>query len=436
MAQTLTASVRHGYGVAAYSLAIANTSVMFFLLKYLVDAAHLSPATAGTVFLVGKLWDAVSDPLIGRLSDRTNTSMGARRPWIAGGSVPFILLFAGIWWGLPLEGWAAAAGYAMLLVAYNTGYTSVVVPYGALTPVLTQDYDERTKLNAARMGWSMAGGLTAAILMPTIRDATGNWGYAGAVLGVLMIPGLLIMLRTTKGRDIPPEEPEDSPPMWSVMSVQPFRRTAFLFLAAWSTIAVLGALVPFYVEHHLHAKHMVDALLAAIQISALVFIPMVVWLSGKVEKHTAYAMMIGSWALVMLALSAVPTDAVYLALAMSAFTGPGVAAAHVLPWSMLPDVVEVDRVENGVDRAGAFYGMMTFLEKMATAVAGWALGMGLEISGYVEGAEVQSQQAVNAVRIMIGPIPAAVLVVAAVSAVMLPPLTREAHKALVAKLDH
>ncbi|MCO4746397.1 MAG: MFS transporter [Proteobacteria bacterium] len=434
MAQSLSSRVKHGYGAAAFSLAIANTAVMFFLLKYLVDAAHLTPAVAGTVLLVGKLWDAVSDPLVGRLSDRTKTSMGARRPWIAGGSMPFILLFGAIWWGMPLSGWAAAGAYAVLLVLYNTAYTSVVVPYGALTPVLTQDYDERTQLNAARMSWSMVGGIVAGIGLPMMRDITGEWGYAGAVLGLLMIPGLVVMLRATRGLDIPPEEPPETPSMWTVLEVQAFRRTAALFLAAWTCIAVLSALVPFYVEHHLHAPHLVDALFAAIQISALVTIPVVVMISRKMEKHVAYTWMIGAWALVMIALSLVPTDGVTAALILGALTGPGVAAAHVLPWSMLPDVVEADRVQNGVDRAGAFYGMMTFLEKAATAVALWSLGMGLQFAGYVEGAEVQSERAVMAVRVMIGPMPAAVLIAAAIGAFLLPPLTRKAHQALLDEL--
>ncbi|MCA9493922.1 MAG: MFS transporter, partial [Myxococcales bacterium] len=133
MSQRLPAAVRHGYGSAALALAVANTSVMFFLLKYLVDAAGLSPATAGSVLMVGKLWDAVSDPVVGRMSDATRTSWGARRPWIALGAVPFALLFASLWWGLPLQGTLAAVAYTGLLLAYNTAYTAVVVPYGALT---------------------------------------------------------------------------------------------------------------------------------------------------------------------------------------------------------------------------------------------------------------------------------------------------------------
>ena len=166
MAESLPLRIRHGYGAAAASIALANTAILFFLLKFLVDVAGLRPAVAGTVLLVGKAWDAFADPVVGRLSDRTKSAWGARRPWIAFATVPFCALFAALWQRLPLEGTALAVATAVLLIAYNTAYTAVTVPYGALTPALTRDYDERTRLNGARMTWSMAGGLVSGVAFP------------------------------------------------------------------------------------------------------------------------------------------------------------------------------------------------------------------------------------------------------------------------------
>lgn len=431
-ASPLPAGLRHGYGAAAASLAIANTAVMFFLLWFLVDRAGLSPAAAGTVLLVGKVWDAVSDPLIGRLSDGTRSRFGRRRAWVAAGSLPFMLLFASLWWGLPFTGWLLVVAYAGLLVVYSTAYTAVVVPYGALTPDLTRDYDERTRLNAARMGWSMAGGMAAGILLPLVARRTGSWGLGAAMLAVLMIPGLVVMLRATRGRDLegPPANAATGS-MWSVLSNEAFRRTAVLFVLAWTSIATLSALVPFFVNHHLKHPGLLDAAFAAIQFSALLCIPLVAWLARKLDKARAYAVCIATWAVVLLGLAAVPSGTGVAALVVAALCGPGVAAAHVLPWSMLPDVVEADQVATGQDRAGAFYGVMTFLEKSATAVALWGVGVGLEVSGWVEGADVQPDGALRALLVMIGPVPAVALTVAVVLALLRPPMGREVHRALV-----
>lgn len=426
--------LRHGYGAAAFSLAVANTAVMFFLLWFLVDRAGLSPGAAGTVLLVGKAWDAVSDPLIGRWSDATRSKHGQRRPWIAAGSLPFVLLFAGLWFGLPLTGWLLAFAYAALLVAYSTAYTAVVVPYGALTPTLTQDYDERTRLNGARMAWSMGGGMAAGILLPLIARSTGSWGLGGAALALMMVPGLIVTVVATRGRDRTEPSAATGGSLWSVFGSRAFRRTAILFVLAWTSIATLSALVPFYVNHHLRHPELLDAAFAAIQVGALVCIPAVTWLAGKLDKPRAYALCVGSWGLVLVGLALVPAGTGLPALIVAALCGPGVAAAHVLPWAMLPDVVEADLRETGHDRAGAFYGAMTFLEKSATAVALWLLGLTLELGGYVEGAYTQTADAVRVVLIGIGPVPAAVLAVAAVIAWRRPPMTRSAHRELTTGL--
>ncbi|HHO49413.1 MAG TPA: MFS transporter [Deltaproteobacteria bacterium] len=430
----LSPSIRHGYGVAAFSLSLANTAVLFFLLKFLIDHAGLSPGQAGGVLLVGKLWDAVSDPLVGRLSDRTHTAMGARRPWILGASVPFAALFASLWWGIGLQGSAAAAAYAVLLVLYNTAYTAVVVPYGALTPALTTDYDERTALNGARMGWSMLGGIVAGICVPALQEHTGGLRVPGVVLGVLILPGLWWMVAATAGRDTDAVI-EGGPPMWTVLRNRAFRRIALLFLSAWSSIAVLSSLIPFYVEHHVHRPDLLDALFATIQISALVSVPLVVRAAERSQKHVAYGYGMISWGLVLCLLAGVGPGQPELVIGLAIFAGAGVAAAHVLPWAMLPDVVEADTLEQGQPRAGAFYGMMTFLEKLATAVALWAVGAGLQLAGYAEGAATQPEGAVRMIRVLLGPLPAVVLTLAGLYALARPPLTRGGHQALVAKLE-
>ncbi|MDP2316912.1 MAG: MFS transporter [Pseudomonadota bacterium] len=427
----LPAHVRHGYGIGALSFAIANTAMLFFLLKFLVDEVQLDPALAGSVLLVAKIWDAVIDPVIGRLVDRT----GRPRAWIAGATVPLALVFATIWFGLPLSGVAAAVGYGALLVVYNTAYSAAVIPYGALTPALATDYDDRTRLNASRMGWSMVGGIVAGIAMPMLVKA-GGFRLGGEVLALLLAPPLLVTWLATRGRVARRAVAASGSlaPPWAVLRSVSFRRVALLFVSAWASIAMLSALVPFYVQHHLHAPQLLDALFAAIQLSALVSIPAVAWLSGRVQKHRAYAVGMVTWAVVLLGLALVPEGATTPALVLGVLAGPGVAAAHVLPWSMLPDVVEVDTLERGADRTGDFYGMMTFLEQVATAVALWVLGNALGAAGYLEGAAEQGEGARLAIRLLIGPVPGVVLLVAGLYAWARPPLTREALGQAVAKL--
>lgn len=432
----LPTSLVQGYGAAGLAIALANTAYMFFLLNYLVDGAGMKPVVAGTVLLVAKGWDGVIDPLVGKLIDRTRTSWGSRRPWMAIATPALAVVFAALWWGLPLTGLIQAVVYALLLMAYATAYSLVSVPYGALTPAITQDYDERTRLNGARMAYSMIGGIVSGVLFPFLFTAY-SWRLAGAVLGALVIPPLLVTVWATRGRDpVGPAEPDDGPSMWTVFKNAPFRRTVALFLAAWSTVSVLSSLVPFYVEHHLHRKDSITAVFAAIQVAALLGVPVVVWMANRLQKHVAYAVAIGSWSVALIGLALVPEGNFALAMVIAALAGLGVAAAHVLPWAMLPDVVEADKLEHdGKERAGAFYGAMTFLEQTGTAVALWLEGLLLTLAGYVEKAPVQSDSAHLMIQLLIGPIPAVVLIAAAIGALVYPPMTREAHRALLDRLQ-
>lgn len=427
-------TVRHGYGVAAFSIAVANTAILFFLLKFLVDGLLLSPVVAGGILLAARLWDAVMDPIVGTLSDRTRSRFGARRVWVISGFVPFLALFACLWWGGPVQGPAGIGAYLALILLYSTAFSAVVVPYGALTPALTTDYDERTRLNGTRMAWSMVGGITVGVAMPLIQQATGSWRVAGTIMAIAAIPAFLVMIRATRGLDVTRPGPVDGG-IWSVLRVPAFRRTAVLYLAAWSTIAVLGGIIPFFVQHHLRHPELLDLTLATLQLSALVFIVPVVRMAARLEKHRAYAICIASWALVMVGLSLVPEGTGLPVLAVAALAGLGVAAAHVLPWAMLPDVVELDAAaRGGAGRAGAFYGMLVLLEKVATAASMGAMGLALELGGYVEGAAVQGESARETIRFVIGPLPAGVLLAAALFAWLRPPVTRAVHRAAVERL--
>ncbi len=324
-----------------------------------------------------------------------------------------------------------------VFVLFNTAYTAVVVPYGVITPVLAPDYDERTRLNGARMMWSMLGGIVVGIVVPLGHEATGSYAPGVWTLAALGVVPLMVTVWATRGRDRAVEVDEDAGwlAMWSVLRVLAFRRVALLFLAAWTSIAVLSALVPFYAEARLGRPDLVDALFLAIQGSAMASIPGVIWLAGRTEKHIAYAVSVVAWACVLLGLAFVPPDSTPLVLLAAILAGPGVAAAHVLPWSMLPDVVEVDRVANGHERTGAFYGVMTFLEKVGTALAlnGMALCLGAAglVSSVAGEVVVQPASVERMVQMLIGPVPGVVLFAAAAYAWLRPPVTRADHRAMV-----
>jgi GPH family glycoside/pentoside/hexuronide:cation symporter len=137
---------------------------------------------------------------------------------------------------------------------------------------------------------------------------------------------------------------------------------------------------------------------------------------------------------VLLGLSGLQPGQVTLAYVLAALAGSGIATAYVIPWSMVPDIIEYDQVHTGQRREGSYYAFASFFQKLATGIAIWAMGQALALTGYITptpGAPlpVQPSWAVQAIRIFMGPVPVVLLVLAILCAWRYP-ITRERHRAL------
>jgi len=160
MAQTLSRRTKILYGSGDIGFSLTSTLIGAYLAIFLTDVVGLSPGLAALSILIGKSWDWINDPIIGHISDRTRTRWGRRRPFLLFGPLPFALAFILLWWRPPFEAPAAlVAYYAAAYVIFDTAATFVYMPYFAMTPELTSDYDERTSVTTYRMAFSILGSL-------------------------------------------------------------------------------------------------------------------------------------------------------------------------------------------------------------------------------------------------------------------------------------
>jgi GPH family glycoside/pentoside/hexuronide:cation symporter len=422
------------------STSIPLAIVMFFQLYFLTDVAGLRPDLAGWAVGIGRVWDAVNDPLFGLISDRIRTRWGRRRVFLLFGALPLGISFAMMWLVPPWEPLALTAYYALAFILFDTVFTAVHVGYNALTPEMTPDYDERSSLNGYRMVFSISGTLGAIILATVlgryINDTRVLYGLVGASLGLMSIIPPLIVFRVTHERPAE-EQPEPLPvrdALAATLSNRPFWLVMGLYLLSWTTASILAAVLVYYANYYLRVPDQANYLVLVAQGAAILFIPLWVWVARRQDKRRAFILGTLSWIVVLVALFGLQADQVTLAYVLAALAGSGIATAYVIPWSMVPDIIEYDQLSTGQRREGSYYAFASLFQKLATGLAIWALGQVLAFTGYItpqSGAPLPEQPAgaVLAIRIAMTLVPIVLLVLAILCAWGYP-ITRERHRAL------
>ena len=426
------------------STSIPLAIVMFFQLFFLTDVAGLHPAYAAWAVGLPRLWDAINDPLFGLISDRIRTRWGRRRVLLLFGAVPLGICFMLMWLVPPLSQLGLAAYYALMFVLFDTAFTVVHVGYNALTPELTSDYDERSSLNGYRMVFSISGTLGAIILATVlgwvIPDARARFAIIGVTLGLVSMLPPLIVFRVTRERpadELPPPLPWGQA-LRATLGNRPFRLVMGLYLLSWTTASILAAVLIYFASYYMRIPEQANYFVLAAQGSAIAFIPFWVWVARRLDKRRAFILGTLSWIVVLLGIAGLRADQVLLAYLLAALSGSGIATAYVLPWAMVPDIVEVDQARTGQRREGSYYAFASFFQKLATGAALWAMGQALAWTGYLTPTAsgptpMQPAAAVDAIRFFVGPIPTALLLLAVVFAWRYP-ITRESHRALLEQL--
>jgi len=426
------------------STSIPLAILMFFQLYFLTDVAGLRPELAANAVGIPRIWDAINDPLFGLISDRIRTRWGRRRVLLLFGSVPLGLSFIFMWLVPNLNQVALVTYYALAFIIFDTAFTVVHVGYNALTPEMTSDYDERSTLNGYRMVFSIAGTLGAIIFATVlgwyVTDARTLFTILGVGLGVVSMTPPLIVFRITQEKsceDLPQPLPLKES-LKQTLGNQPFRMVMGLYLLSWTTASILAAILVYYANYYLKVPEQANYFVLAAQGAAILFIPMWVWMAKKLDKRRAFIWGSLSWIVVLLGIYALGSEQLGLAYVLAALSGSGIATAYVLPWAMVPDVVEHDQAKTGQRREGSYYAFASFFQKLATGASLWMMGMALAQTGYLTPPysgplPVQPQSAVDAIRFFVGPVPA-VLLIGAVIFAWRYPITRESHQATLEQL--
>jgi GPH family glycoside/pentoside/hexuronide:cation symporter len=424
MEKKLSAGTKVLYGVADMGIALLTASIQFFLLIYYTDVALIDPGIAGSALLVSKFtWDAINDPLFGYWTDRTKSRWGRRKPYMLLGALPLGLT---IWllYSLPtgLSGWQAFAAIVATFLLVDTFQTMVSVPYYALSAELTYDYDERTRLISVRMIFTVLGYIMGAALTTVVAGIFMNMGWSekasysamGAIFGFVALVTLLI---TTFGvKEVPnPDLVPAKMPAWSqikhVFKNKPFVQYMIMSAIISISFSLLCSLLPYFINYQLKMEAQTSFVMLVLLGTIGIFL--IPWqkVSTKISKGPAYALGLGIASVAILGaflLPAEPTPWIYV---VAFVAGLGFSAQYVFPWSMIPDVIEVDQAATGERHEGIYFGINSLLGKLTGALGVAACGWALSLYGYVAN-QPQTEHALFGIRFYFAVVPVIAFVIA------------------------
>jgi GPH family glycoside/pentoside/hexuronide:cation symporter len=451
---------KFAYGLGDWGTSAATAARNLYWLFFLVSVVGLNARIAGVIFLIGRVWDSINDPLIGIVSDRLQTPWGRRRPLILAGAVPFgvafFLLFYVPDWNDDL---ALLIYYAIVYLLFDTMYTVINVPYAAMTPELTEDYDERSSLAGWRIAIAILASLVAAatfkltaeeLIGSALVDSMGlvdavRFGYAitAAFWSVTLIlsPILLVLLVKDTSDAKPVRDPiRPIRTLKEVFRNRPFRLVAVIYMLGFTTADIIVAVFVWFLVYYVGVGPGFDSLVLGLVLGlAFLTMPLTVRLMRHFGKRKAYMGTMAIYAIVLFIMSQIPRGGQWYVIIAAFFAGFGHGAVNVIPWAMVADVVDQDELMTGERREGIYSGYLVFFRKLATAVALFTVTQVLAATGFVEstagGLEeiTQPDSALTALRVLVGIVPSVMLLLSILVAWRYP-LSKEAHQALLQKL--
>jgi GPH family glycoside/pentoside/hexuronide:cation symporter len=399
--------------VLSYSSPTVGLGFMFFLvglymMPFATDVLAMSPAAISTIFLVSRVWDAISDPVAGFMSDRTGTRFGRRRPWLAA-SAPLILIVYTMMWMPPstLEGGWLVAWMAAGVFGFYTAMTVFIVPHQALGAELTDDYHDRTRIFATRhVTWSV-GSVIAVAGMQFLINAKESGGaeYArtlagGMGFGVALLGGALILFAATvlreraefqgRGGDSPLRAFRD---VWR----NPHARLLLIvFLIENLGAATIGVLTFYVASYVVMRPELTGVFILCYMFASIGFTPIWLPLSRRFGKKNLwlFSMLLtgvafgGMWFL--------QENSWLLISVLATLGGTAAGCGAMVGPSIQADVIDYDEYTTGERKEGAYFAAWNFVFKSATGITIGLTGWVLDVAGYVPN-QPQTEQVRNAI---------------------------------------
>jgi GPH family glycoside/pentoside/hexuronide:cation symporter len=420
-----------GYAVGDFGINLYFISAMTYLLFFYTDVMGLSATTAAGVFALARVVDAITDPIMGMIAERTRTRFGRLRPWVILGALPLaaitVLTFTvpdldangKLWWA-----------YTTYLL-FGVLYTVVTIPYSALTASLTSDYATRTQLSTWRMACAFTGGLTVSVgTMPFVGlfdDRADGFQALMLVFAVVATGLLLVTFKSTEERVAPAPEQELTvkQSMQAVFLNKPLLIVIGIFSCGMLSFTIRQTLTVYYFSYNLQRPDLIPWYFGSTLLVMLVGLITVPSLAARFGKSGA--LVLGGLLTIVACFGFYFTqpDALGWVFFWGCLVALGGTPVAVLGWAMIPDTVEYAQWKLGVRADGSIYSMASFFQKLAKALGGAGVALALGMVGYLAN-EAQTPDTLARIHEMFTLLPMVLMVLLIVLARVYP-LDEETH---------
>lgn len=437
------------YAVGGMPYQMTSNAIALFVAPFLLDIANLSPAQVSVVLFLAGISEAITDPLIGYFSNRTNTRFGKYRPWVIC-SAPFVVLsFMGIWYVPDIEDQGTrTCWYIITYCLFQTFISSFHVPYTSLTMALTSDQADRDSATTWRMTFEIIGTLLGVIVQGVMLSIVGSStpceralseennsndiqtmssdtskdklkeGYlvSAAILSLIyIICCLTTFLGTKEMKDvmINDEKRDFSTIMKNVFNHKSYRSLLLLFLIVSTAVQLIASNFALFCKYSIHAGDQYQYLVLALLVSTLVFLPLWQYVTRKHGKKKTFAIgLIFSFPnLIALFFLNEPIWGFYV---IAVLLGCSASVNYLLPWTMLPDVIDEFMIKTGERSESIFYSFFEFFKKLSYTLSVAMSILVLEFVGYRECLNTcctQPKSVALTLRILIVPVPVVLLLI-------------------------
>ncbi len=408
--EALPRSVIWAYSVPSIGFSFMGMLFGIYLMKFSTDVLLIAPVAIATLFGIGRLWDAISDPVAGYLSDRSSAKRGRRRAWMFASAAPLGISTFILWTPpLVLDGWGLILWMGVALLLYETAYTVFFVPYGALGMELTKLYHERTRLFAYRHVIAAAGsglGLGGVYLLRTAEDPRAM-AFAIALIGGAVLSAMVFFVAIK----IPEREEFQGRGAVNVYKAfadvfrNPHSRLLILVYGVETFgAASIGMLAPYIMQYVVKRPDLTEAFILVYFIPQVAFTPMWVWISRHVGKKKLWLFSMAATCVAYYAMFFIADSSFMLLWFILLLLGLGGGCGAVVAPSITADVIDYDEYLTGERKEGAYLAVWNLVRKSAGALTPIAAGVALQYTGYEPNAE-QSEATKTAMLALIGILP-------------------------------